>query len=240
MCGNPDASDNSMPITEARLREGGGIPIRSVYGIGRNYAAHARELGHTVPAAPVVFLKPPGCLIGDGGIITLPPESDDVQHEVEIVLLLGKSGRKLRRDQALELLAGYGVGIDVTARDLQRKAQAEGNPWVIAKGFDSFGPISDFVPADRVADTGDLAFDLTVNGSLRQTGNSRDMLFGFADIIAYLSGVFTLHAGDLIFTGTPEGVGRIKPADVLRARLVDYDVSLTVSARSGVRIGPES
>ena len=227
-----EPTQNGLPCPEARLTRGDRWPIRSVYGIGRNYAAHARELGNPVPESPVVFLKPTGCLIGDGGIITLPPESNDVQHEAEIVLLLGRGGRHLDRSQAWERIAGYGVGIDVTARDLQRKAQAEGKPWTIAKGFDSFGPISNFVPAEQITDRNDLKFDLSVNQQIRQSGNSRNMLFDFAALISYLSRIFTLHAGDLIFTGTPEGVARISHGDVLHARLVDYDISLSVTAAS--------
>ncbi len=217
-------------LTEAALRNRVRLPVRNVYGIGRNYAAHARELGNAVPDRPVVFLKPPTCLIGDGGTIRLPPESSDMEHEVEIVLLLGSGGRHLDHTDAADLIAGYGVGVDVTARDLQRKAQAEGNPWTIAKGFDTFGPISDFMPADEIADPANLVFELTVNAQLRQKGNSGEMLFDFATLIAYLSGIFTLNTGDLIFTGTPEGVARIESGDLLQARLLGHDISLTIRA----------
>ncbi len=221
-----NATQDSIPA--AHLKGQGHWPVRTVYGIGRNYAAHARELGNAAPKEPVVFLKAPSSLILDGGTVILPQESADVHHEVEIVILLGRGGRHVPLDQAAGLIAGYGIGIDVTARDLQRRAQAEGNPWAIAKGFDTFGPIGDFLPASRVADPNNLEFDLTVNGELRQAGNSRDMLFGFGAIVAYLSRCFTLRAGDLIFTGTPEGVARIHAGDILRARLLGYDSSLTV------------
>jgi 2-keto-4-pentenoate hydratase/2-oxohepta-3-ene-1,7-dioic acid hydratase in catechol pathway len=229
-----DAKVARLPLIEATLRNRGSFPVRTVYGIGRNYAAHAKELGNSTPAAPVVFLKPASCLTGDGGTILLPTESADVQHEVEIVVLLSKGGRHLDRTRAIDLIAGYGVGIDVTARDLQRKAQAAGHPWTIAKGFETFGPISEFVPADEIADHQHLAFNLMVNGQLRQQGNSGDMLFDFGALISYLSTIFLLEVGDLIFTGTPEGVARITAGDRLHARLADYDVSVNVTAISSV------
>lgn len=230
MASNDEANDAGCPLAAARLLDGRSIPIRTVYGIGRNYAAHARELGNRVPDIPVVFLKPASCLVGDGGTIVLPAESRDVQHEVEIVLLLGAPGRHLTREQAWTAIAGYGVGIDVTARDLQRKAQAEGQPWAVAKGFYSFGPISDFIPAAGISHPEHLAFDLAVNGQIRQRGDSRDMLFDFAALLVYLSRIFSLQAGDLIFTGTPAGVERIAPRDVLRARFIDDGLTLTVTA----------
>jgi 2-keto-4-pentenoate hydratase/2-oxohepta-3-ene-1,7-dioic acid hydratase in catechol pathway len=133
-------------------------------------------------------------------------------------------------DEAPTLIAGYGVGIDITARDLQRRAQSEGNPWTVAKGYDGFAPISDFVPAELVACPGDLAFELSVNGVLRQKGNTQDMLFGFGELVAFLSRIFTLQRGDLIFTGTPAGVATISSGDVLTARLPDYQLSVSVVA----------
>lgn len=230
---NDDAGSGTAPLfPEARLTNGLRWPVRNIYCIGRNYAAHARELGNPIPESPIVFLKPTSCLIGDGGTILLPPESSDVEHEVEIVLLLGQGGCRLDRTEALDRVAGYGVGIDVTARDLQKKAQAAGKPWTISKGFDSFGPISAFLPAEQLTDPNDVNFDLTVNQRPRQVGNSRDMLFDFATLITYLSRTFTLYPGDLIFTGTPEGVAPISDGDVLHARLVDYSLSLSVRASS--------
>jgi len=205
-------------------------PTPTIFGIGRNYAQHARELGNPLPPEPVVFLKPGGSLLDSGGTIALPPQSADVQHEVEIVLLLGSGGRHLSVDEAWSAIAGYGVGIDVTARDIQRKAQAAGSPWAIAKGFDTFAPVSKFAPAAWVRDPRALRFDLTVNAETRQRGNSADMLFSCGELVSYLSSVFTLSTGDLVFTGSPEGVGRINPGDRLVARLTDFDISLIVDA----------
>ena len=207
----------------------------TIFGIGRNYAQHARELGNPLPPEPVVFLKPGGSLIDSGGTIALPPQSADVQHEVELVVLLGSGGRHLTVDQAWSAIAGYGVGIDVTARDLQRKAQAAGNPWSTAKGFDTFAPVSKFAPAAWVRNPQDLRFDLTVNDELRQRGNSADMIFTCGTLVSYLSSIFTLKPGDLVFTGTPEGVGRINPGDRLVARLPDFDIALVLDAASAAR-----
>jgi 2-keto-4-pentenoate hydratase/2-oxohepta-3-ene-1,7-dioic acid hydratase in catechol pathway len=211
----------------AELLDQAPLPVRAVYGIGRNYAAHARELGNAPPSEPVVFLKAATSLLADGGTVVLPPESADVQHEVEIVLLIGQSGRRVPLAAAPGLIAGYGIGIDLTARDLQRQAQAQGNPWAIAKGYDGFGPVSRFLPASMVADPANLEFELAVNGQLRQAGNSRNLLFSVAEIVAYLSRCFTLNPGDLIFTGTPEGVARIRPGDLLQASLKGYGLTLT-------------
>jgi 2-keto-4-pentenoate hydratase/2-oxohepta-3-ene-1,7-dioic acid hydratase in catechol pathway len=162
----------------------------------------------------------------------LPWQSHDVQHEVEIVVLLNRRGRHVEPADAMGMIAAYGVGIDVTARDLQSQARAAGNPWTIAKGFDTFAPVSSLVPAEQVKSPQSLRFELEVNGEVRQTGCAVDMLFGFADLIAYLSSLFTLQAGDLIFTGTPEGVARIHAGDSLVARLLGHAAELRVSAET--------
>lgn len=215
------------PSITVHLQGTGAVPVGTVFGIGRNYAAHARELGNEPPPEPVVFLKAATSLLDGGGVVVLPPDSRDVQHELEIVVLLGRGGRHIPPGTAQDHIAGYGLGIDITARDWQRQAQAEGNPWAIAKGCDSFGPISPFLPAAQVADPARLGFELRVNGLLRQAGNTGDMLFGFGELVAYLSRHFSLRAGDLIFTGTPEGVSRLAPGDTLEARLLDHGLALT-------------
>jgi len=203
----------------ARLIDGTTLPIQTVFAIGRNYVEHARELDSPVPGEPVVFIKPTTSILQDGGTIVLPEASRDVHHEVELVVLLGAGGRHVPAADALELVAGYGVGIDVTARDLQAEAKRLGQPWTVAKGFDTFAPVSKFVPAGRVPDPHALVISLGVNGERRQWGQTRDMLFGVGALIGYLSGIFTLRAGDLIFTGTPAGVGPIRAGDRLEAVL---------------------
>lgn len=202
---------------------------RNVYGIGRNYIKHAAELGHEVPKEPVVFLKPVSCLIGEGDKILYPSQSLSVHHEVEITVLIGQRGKNVSVSDALSFVAGYGVGLDMTARDLQKKAIESGNPWSVAKGFDGFGVLSSFAEAGSVVDPQDLHFELTVNGELRQQGHSKNMLFSIAEQISYLSHVFTLDRGDVIFTGTPEGVGPVQKGDALVAKLMKPAIQLTTS-----------
>ncbi len=198
---------------------------RNIFCIGRNYADHAKELKNEVPAEPIVFLKPVSALCFSGATVTLPAQSARVDHEVEIVVAIGRSqsewggGPRIVESRALEWVAGYAVGIDLTARDLQEKAKAKGLPWAIAKGFDGFAPVSQFVAPGQVGALADLEFQLEVNGELRQQGNTRDMLFSIPRLISYLSEIFTLSTGDLIFTGTPKGVAPLHAGDVATARL---------------------
>ena len=183
--------------------------IRNVFCVGRNYAEHASELGNERPVEPVIFLKPVSAICFSGDTIRLPRLSQRVDHEVEIVVAMGEGNR----------IAGYGIGIDVTARDLQRKAQEKSLPWTISKGFDTFAPISAFVPAVAVENPSELSFSLKVNGIARQKGAVSEMIFSIPEIITYLSGIFTLTPGDLIFTGTPKGVASIESGDKLDAEL---------------------
>ena len=210
-------------MAEAILTDGIRMPIHTIFCIGRNYAAHAKELDNPVPQVPVVFIKPDTALVQSGGEVLLPQMSQNVQHEVEMVVLLGSGGKHIRERDALAHVAGYGVGIDVTARDIQSEAKNFAYPWAVGKGFDSFAPISEFVPAERIANPRGLQLLLTVNGDPRQEGNTDDMLFGVARLIAHLSGIFTLQCGDLIFTGTPAGVQRFETGDRLDALLSDAD-----------------
>lgn len=198
--------------------------------IGRNYAKHAAELGNAVPASPMIFLKPASALIPSGGDIVIPPASRDVHHEVELVCLIGTAGSHIAREDALNHVAGYAVGLDMTARDIQLKAKEKGHPWSVAKGFDTFAPLGGFVPAHEVEDPQNLNIRLEVNGDVRQDGHTGDMIFPVAELIAYASTIFTLMPGDLLFTGTPEGVGPVQPGDRLVAR-VDGMPALEVGVR---------
>ena len=175
--------------------------------VGRNYIEHAKELGNEVPKVPLLFLKPPSSIISDGDTVILPPQSAQVEHEGELVVVLGKRGRSITAENAKKYILGYTIGNDVTARDLQRTD----NQWTRAKGFDtfcSFGPWIDteFDPADAV-------LTCRVNGQMRQMASTRDMVFNVGTLIAYVSSVMTLEPGDLIFTGTPAGVGELKNGD---------------------------
>ena len=187
--------------------------------IGRNYAAHAAELGNAVPTEPMVFLKPASALVESGSDIILPAQSQDVHHEVELVCLIGERGKDIPEAEALRHVVGYAVGLDMTARDLQQKAKDKGHPWSVAKGFDTFAPLGTFVPASEVPDPQALGIRLTIDGDVRQDGHTSDMIFPVARLIAYCSTIFTLMPGDLLFTGTPEGVGPVKPGNWLEATI---------------------
>jgi 2-keto-4-pentenoate hydratase/2-oxohepta-3-ene-1,7-dioic acid hydratase in catechol pathway len=187
--------------------------------IGRNYAAHIEELQNERPTDPVIFMKPDTAILKDNVPFYYPDFSQDIHHEVEIVLKISKQGKNLDAAFAHRYYEEIGVGIDFTARDLQARQKAKGLPWEIAKGFDGSAPISGFVPKSRFADLKNLDFSLTVNGDERQRGNTALMLWSFNEQIAYLSRFFTLRPGDLLFTGTPEGVGPVQVGDVLAASL---------------------
>lgn len=204
-------------------------PINNIFCIGRNYVNHAKELNNPVPEEPVVFMKPTSSIIFDGGLIMLPPQSEEVHHEVELVIAIGREGKHIPKKRALEYIMGYGIGIDVTARDLQQKAKEKGHPWTIAKGFDTFTPISRFITPSQVGDPHDLNLKLEVNGEVRQDGSTADMIFPIESLVAYLSTIFTLSPGDLIFTGTPAGVSRVNAGDEIKASLNDDLISMYVS-----------
>lgn len=205
------------------------LEINTIFCIGRNYAEHARELNNEVPGEPVVFLKPVTSVTCDGSAILLPAQSSEVHHEVELVAAIGRKGRAIPEERALEYVAGYGIGIDVTARDLQRKAKQDRTPWTVAKGFDTFAPISSFLPADKIGDPQNLELILEVNGTIRQQESTRLMIFPVKRLISYLSSLFTLHPGDIIFTGTPAGVAPLQEGDTVRAFLGDRLLSLTLN-----------
>ena len=199
--------------------------------IGRNYAAHAAEMNSPLPERPLVFLKPSTALIGNGQVIRIPVQSLDVHHEVELVAVIGRTGKHISEGEALSYIAGYGVGIDMTARDIQAHAKTKGQPWTVAKGFDTFAPLGDLVSANLLSDPHNLSVKLTVNGETRQEGNTRDMIFRLGYLVSYLSDIFTLERGDLIYTGTPEGVGPVKDGDQLRGSITGLpDLFVSVKA----------
>jgi 2-keto-4-pentenoate hydratase/2-oxohepta-3-ene-1,7-dioic acid hydratase in catechol pathway len=180
-----------------------GVSVGTIWCAGRNYAEHAKELGNPVPAEPVIFLKPASALLSDGGMLILPADSDRVDHEVELVVGLGPA-KSLR----------MAVGVDFTARDLQEKAKKAGLPWTSAKGRRGFAAVGPFVEFSMPA-----RFILRVNGVIRQRGSTRDMLWGVDRLLPFLEGTYGLREGDLLYTGTPAGVGPVAAGDVLEADL---------------------
>jgi 2-keto-4-pentenoate hydratase/2-oxohepta-3-ene-1,7-dioic acid hydratase in catechol pathway len=200
--------------------------------LGKNYEKHAREMGGEVPADPVVFMKPATALVRSGGTVQIPRVSKEMHHELELVVVIGETARDVGEDVALDCVLGYAVGLDMTLRDLQAKAKQRGEPWTIAKGFDSSAPISEVVPRELVADPHALSLRLAVNGETRQHGSTGDMILGVPRIISYLSSIFTLERGDCIFTGTPEGVGQVIAGDRLYAEIEGLvSLEVTVSDR---------
>lgn len=200
-----------------------------IFGIGRNYAKHIQELGNEQPDEPIIFLMPDTALLKDNAPFYYPDYSQDIHHEIEIVIRISKEGKNIEEKFAHKYYDQLGLGIDFTARDLQTKAKQKSLPWSIAKGFDGSAPISEMLPVSDFPDLQNINFGLQVNGEWRQQGNTRNMIHSFDTLIAYLSRFFTLRKGDLIYTGTPEGVSAVKVGDRLTASienktLLDFEV----------------
>ncbi len=193
--------------------------VGKVVCLGRNYSEHIRELGNEVPDRPVIFIKPATSIIGQSEKIVIPSYSRDCHHEVELAVLIGKTGKNISEDQAMEHVAGYGVAIDLTLRDVQSELKAKGLPWEVAKGFDTSCPLSGFVASDQVGNPHDLGIRLAVNDELRQDSTTACMMRRIPQMIREISAVFTLEEGDIILTGTPAGVGAIKSGDRLSAQI---------------------
>lgn len=188
-----------------------------IIAIGRNYSDHAKELNNPVPTEPVVFMKPDTALLREGRAFIHPEFSNDIHYEVELVLRIAKEGKHIAEKFALNYIDSIGIGIDFTARDIQEKCKQKGLPWEIAKSFDHSAPIGEFMPLSEFQDIRNIEFSLTKNNSIVQSGNSKDMIFSFEQIISFVSKRFTLKKGDYIFTGTPAGVGKINIADHFEA-----------------------
>ena len=195
--------------------------MHRIYCIGRNYADHAKEMGaQTVSRAnPVFFMKPADAIVADGGDVPYPSATQELHHEVEMVVALARGGRDIDAVHALDCVFGYGVGLDLTRRDLQAAMKAKGLPWDVAKGFDASAPVSALRMASEIGHPSRARLSLTVNGETRQDTDIADMIFPAAEIIAELSKLFELKPGDLIFTGTPAGVGPLARGDRFEAEL---------------------
>lgn len=197
--------------------------------VGRNYAEHAKELNNPVPTVPVIFMKPDTALAKDNKPFYHPEFSSDIHHEIEIVLKICKEGKHIAEKFAANYYDEIGLGIDFTARDIQQKHKEKGLPWELAKAFDNSAPVSRFISKAQFQDLYQLGFKLEVNGEAKQEGNTKDLLFSFERIIAFVSEYVTLKKGDLIFTGTPEGVSKVNIGDRLTGylegeKLLDFEI----------------
>lgn len=218
----------ALPCPRVPVRGGGSFPVHRIYCVGRNFADHAREMGAAAPASkaergqPVFFLKPADAIV-TGGEAAYPPGTTDLQHEIELVVALGRDAPAggLDRDAALALVFGYGLGLDLTRRDLQSAAKAKGLPWDTGKAFDQSAPISELLPADMVGELAPRTLSLTVNGALRQQSRLDQLIWDVPDILNALSTLYPLRAGDLVFMGTPAGVAPLQPGDTCVGRLDD-------------------
>lgn len=193
--------------------------VGKIFCVGRNYREHATEMKAELPSTPVIFLKPPSAIIHPPDPIVRPPISGEMHHEAELVVALGAGGRNVSEESAAGMIQGYGIGLDMTLRDVQAVAKKKGLPWTVAKGFDTSAPLSEIVPADTRLPVPVFELYCSVNGSERQRAKTSGMIFSVPFLIHYLSTIFTLDEGDLIFTGTPSGVGVVNPGDIIRAGL---------------------
>jgi fumarylpyruvate hydrolase len=191
------------------------FPVRRIYCVGRNYVEHIRETGNDEREPPFFFQKPADALVPSGGVFPYPPRSSNVHHEIELVVAIGKGGADIPVENALDYVFGYAVGLDMTRRDLQGEAKEMRRPWEAGKAFDHAAPCSRIVPANKIGHPAEGAIWLKVNGEVRQSGDLNEQIWNVQETIAHLSSLFELAAGDLIFTGTPAGVGPVATGDVL-------------------------
>ena len=212
----------TLPVIGSAAR----FPVRRIYCVGRNYADHAREMGHDPDREePFFFSKNPDSILHSGGEFPYPPGSSNVHHEIELVAAIGEGGASIAEDQALDHIFGYGVGLDMTRRDLQGEAKKAGRPWTVGKAFDHAAPCSAIAAAATIGHPRSGRIWLDINGEARQDGDINQLIWSIPEIIAYLSGLFTLAPGDLIYTGTPAGVGAVRKGDI-------YAAASTASAKS--------
>jgi 2-keto-4-pentenoate hydratase/2-oxohepta-3-ene-1,7-dioic acid hydratase in catechol pathway len=197
------------------------ISIGKLVCLARSYKKHAQEMKSEIPKEPVIFLKPASSVIFNGDTIKIPKISNNIHHEVELGVVIGKKCKNISKKDAMNHILGYLVALDITARDIQSDMKKKGWPWTIAKSFDTFAPISEVILKENVTNPQNLDISLLVNGEERQNSNTSFMIFTIEDIVEYISNVMTLEPGDLILTGTPEGVSQIKRGDILEAKLGD-------------------
>ena len=221
------APPNPVTIPIAR---GGLFAVRRIYCVGRNYAEHIREMGNDERDPPFFFAKPADAVVVAGAAMPYPPQTNDLHHEIELVVAIGKDGENISKDTALDHVYGYAAGLDMTRRDLQASAKKAGRPWEMAKAFDQSAPIGTIEPASAIGHPASGAITLSVNGEQRQQGDLGDQIWSVAEAIAYLSQFVALKAGDLIMTGTPAGVGAVVKGDVLEGTIAGVGTVRTTIA----------
>lgn len=199
------------------------FPLGKVVCVGRNYAEHAKELNNPVPTEPLLFIKPGSCVVPLDESFSIPAERGAVHYEAEIAVLIGKPlSKKPNAEEVMDAISGFAPALDLTLRDVQDQLKAKGYPWEVAKAFDGACVLAPFVPGDAVVDLRDIGIRLSLNGAVRQDGNSRDMLNPILPLIQHICGHFSLQPGDVILTGTPAGVGPLASGDQLQLELVDH------------------
>lgn len=198
--------------------------------VGQNYMKHIEELNSVKSKNPLLFFKPSTSILHEGNSVVLPDFSNDVHHETELALLIGEKASKINPDEWYDYVCGVGIALDLTLRDIQREAKQNGHPWAVCKGFDGSCPISNFIPIGQIDDIQNIEIELYVNQSIRQKGNTKNMIWTVGELLSYISKIFTLEPGDVVLTGTPEGVAPLKSGDKLQANLanlvtIQFDVS---------------
>lgn len=203
-----------------------------IVAVGRNYAAHAKELGNAVPKEPVLFLKPTSSYLQNGGTIEVPHPLESLDHEVELAVIIGKKARDVAEASAMDYVGGYALALDMTAREIQSSAKSAGLPWTVAKGQDTFTPISEMLPKSMVLDPDILELWLKVDDEIRQKGSTKDMIFKIPFLISHISSIMTLLEGDVILTGTPQGCGPVRAGQKITAGITGLiDVYFNVQKR---------
>jgi len=209
------------------------LTIGKIICLARTYKKHAEEMNANITKDPVLFLKPNSSVIFDKETIIIPKLSKNVHHEVELGIVIGKKGKNIRKNDATNHVLGYLLGLDITARDMQSEAKRKGLPWSISKGFDTFTPISNVILKEKISNINNLDICLKVNGEIRQESNTKFMIYSIEEIIEFVSRIFTLEEGDLILTGTPEGVSEIKDGDLVEAT-IDNSFSLKLNVKNEI------
>jgi fumarylpyruvate hydrolase len=218
----------ARPPVSVPVAGGGSFPVRRIYCVGRNYEEHAKEMGFTGREPPFFFMKPADAIVfvpeGETGTMPYPPGTSNLHYEIELVAAIGTGGANIKAADAMKHVWGYAVGLDMTRRDLQGEAKKQGRPWEIGKAFDQSAPIGPIVPAAKAGDAGNAAIALSVNAAVKQSSSTAKLIWNIAETIEHLSALWRLEPGDLIFTGTPEGVGAVKAGDLMEGSVAGVGV----------------